>query len=1365
MSYPSINNEDFFADILRRKEFYSLKADPAYNYRDPGVHDPLSGKYLKIHSHQLFAKNYMSPNTKYARFHLSHVMGSGKTLAAVSIAHGFIEIYQKMYAANVAKLPLGRRNYAELDRGTPTVFVLGFGGTKSAFVRELLKYPEFGFITLTEKDELNKRRKMSEAGLPDDVKSYKEYYVMLKKRITNKSKSGFYKFFGYDEFVNRLFTSDNIKLTDLEAIAVQRLRNGESVRLEDIFHEYIQSGKIRVNYQLLAMFENSLLICDEVHNTYNMTMKNNRGVAIQFILDSVPSVRLLTISATPINNSPTEAVELVNYLIPPELKITKKGFFSNSRTLLPGKLEELGRLTRGRLSFLQDINVNYFPKKVFVGESIVLPKAVDVFPAGSSIPYLKFIKCSMSRFHQATYVNYVKEAESSSTVRDIARDNGKGDDAAHDDNDGNNDDEDVGRESKNDSPSMPEDNTIAEMYPYHRIPTDGYAIYDIVFPNPESETHGMFRSSEVRNKIAMAPQEWRDKHKIMVKKYSVLNSIITGDFLLREHVGHFSAKYKALIDILMDEIIPQAKSNPELCQKTMIYHDRVKMSGVLLIQELLRANGFIDEHSEPSESTICCVCGGRLAEHMGDDSAMAKGSHTYRPARFIIAHSDMDKALMDQSLAKFNNPNNKNGLHYMILIGSRIIRESYDFKDIRNLIIVSLPINIPTLLQVLGRCIRKNSHINLPTDLRQVDIRILISTINEDHPYVDIISPEIYRYIDKLADYMVIQKIEREFNRNAVDATIHRDIIMPPGLRREYFPPGVEGPVETLGGLYYEPMYELPSYTADKLNVTTFNAYKHYEEEIKAISYIIKRLFISSPVWSYDDLWAAVKRPPVGLEVNPGFFNESNFIIALHNLITAATPVISATPNGREGEMTESMLIERLFDRGERYIYMGGSKHKIEQVGIYYILFPMESSVASPLNVVHSEYMEHIRDKERAMIKEFTEPTDRILVDVETYLRRVHKGNGVRIGIDSFVKASKASSNYTTKRAQFISSFSDKEDISDFLIDYSEQFQMSFVEEAIVTTVLGPLAAGNNTGALKLYAKVIELLNKFKVIIYLKEVTKYRDTARQYKYGLPVLPDTTPLGYITAKSVRLFDPQVATIDTPTSRNPTENTPDNILENTPDNTPENTPDNTLENTLENTLGNTSDNASNTHVTGGSNGIAKGRWIEVSKIALNKHVSYKENEVIIGVLESAGDHMRFKLRKPVHKIKEDIAKETQLRKAIKSNVMSRINSTVEGDTTSTVYEKEGMASRTVANDTRLIERGIVCGTKNKWDLLHIIAALGISVSKMGRSEMRIRRLCDIIKDKLISNEIKERQHDGKYKYIYSWWDEMPNIVASL
>lgn len=1245
-------------------------------------------------------------------FVVTHNTGTGKTLAAISIAQEFIRVYKKMYASASAKMQAGRRNYAELDRTTPTVFVLGFGGTKAAFIGELLRHPEFGFISISEKEELVKRQKIAEAGLPDDIKHYKEYYSSLKKRITNKSRDGFYKFFGYDEFVNRLFLSDEVKLTDLEALATQKMRAGEAITLEDIIYEHIESGKIQVNQQLLQQFDESLIICDEIHNTYNMNMKNNRGVAIQFVLDSTPNVRCVTLSATPVNNSPTEVVELINYLVPTKEKITKKDLFINARTLQPGGYERIGKMTRGRISFLQDVNIKYFPKRIFEGEPIILPRDVENFKAGTAIPYLKFVKCPMSKFHQQTYNNHLEQVakgdiqedegeidlhqskapiETKDTVAPVEKESVERVLA---------DEETETIERGIEDVVTEEDlNPTTTRYSYHSIPTDGYSIYDIAFPNPDSDEYGLFRSGEVRNKINLSSQEWKDKKKITVKKFSAINSLITGDFLTRSELEQYSTKYTAMIDRIL-EIIRSADSDPEKVQKIMIYHDRVKMSGVLLIQEILRMNNFLDEHSEPVDSTICCVCSKAMSEHAVGPIEPSTG-HQFRPVRFVMAHSDVDKITMDQSLAKFNSPDNAHGLNFQILVGSKIIKESYNFKDIQHLLITSLPVNIPTLIQVFGRCVRKNSHINLSPEQRVVHICLFISTINETFPSADesMLSPEVYRYIDKLSDYIVIQNIEYETNRNALDADIHRDIIMPPDLYKQYFPNGPDNePVSTIGNLYFDPAFNVEKFDLNELNLSTFTAYKYYEEEIRNISMIIKRLFMAQPVWTYDDLWDKVRQPPFGVEQNPKLFSENNYVIALNNLVSNATDIVSLTK--QRPELTEMFLVEKIFDYNERYIYVSGARHKIEQVGKFYILFPVTGIPSNPLNVVYTEYLEHIRDKDRALIREMGNSNEKVMVDVESYLRPIVKKPGVRINIDAFVKESKADVNYIAKKNKFKEDYKNVETIEQmygFLSEYNAQFQMSLLEESITYKVLGadgfPEKSRPDDNMGKLYSLVIDLFNRFGIVIYLSEVRKYKDTAKQYKFGIPSLTDDTPLGYILSKSIRLFDPQIEGLDKNSAIEP-------------------------------------------------GALDEGRWFEISKIAMNKHLAYKENEVIIGYFETAEDHTKFKLRKPSHLIKADIAKEVAARKISKSEI-------------------EGATARTTVGDTRLIERGIVCITKTKEELLKIIASLGISISKLDRTDIRIKRLCEIIKTRLIESEIKERQKDSKWKYLYGWWDEQPQL----
>jgi hypothetical protein len=1034
----------------------------------------------------------------------------------------------------------GRRNYAELDAQTPNIFVLGFAGTRGAFIRELVKYPEFGFITIEERDELLRRQKNAESGLPDDLKLLHELYNHIKRRVSNKVLGGFYKFYGYQEFVNRLFTSETVKLIDLETEAKNSGRT-----LEDLIYSAIERGDIQVNKELLDSFRGgSILICDELHNTYNTNMKNNYGVAIQFILDSVPDVKFVGMSATPINNSPTEVAEVINYLVLPHQKTAKKDLFSDNHNLREGAEVKIAGLVRGKISFLQDTNLKYFPRREYMGEMIKIPHEVGLshkLHAGDTIPYLPFIRCPMSPLHQKTL-----------------------------------------------------NDAVAESGSYHGLPADAYTLFDMVFPE------GLYKTTETRSRIgAMTGSS------LVYLAKSGNTQYITGDFLLRENVGQYSTKAEKVLDIL-DEIFARAKGDPNKGEKVMIFHDRVRMSGVLLIQELLRMNGYVDETTIATDNTRCSICGATMKTHSETTG------HTFSPARFVIAHSDIDKTTMNASLAKFNMADNRHGHKYKILIGSKIIKESYDFKDIQNMIIVAIPTNIPTLIQVFGRGDRKNSHINLPPSQRRIAIYILVSSVNMAEPALDTISPEEYRYIDKLSDYTTIQKIERIFHSVAIDADIHRDIIMPPDLYKLYFPaPGQKEPVDRLGNLYFEPETVLPIYKLEDLNLSTFHARGYDHEEIGVIMSIIKRLFMRQNIWSYDDLLAAVKAPPFGVEYNPSLFAEGNFIIALETLVEDMTAkMLDVSQSGS----SSSRIINSLFDSSERVIYKTAQngalqKYKIRHIDEFYILFP------------EGRY------------------------DVETYIRSYSGSNDIDVDINKYVKDSYEVHNFQIRRAKFIEKYTDSTNYVAMMSDYDDVFQRAMIEESIVSLLAG--------GGTIMHKRIIELYNRFGIILYADEVKRYKDTVKLYSEGVP--SSRGAIGYESNKSVRLYD-----------------------------------------------------------------TAAQKWLDVSKAALNRHPNYKENNSMIGYFERAEDVMKFKLRNPVHAAK--VSTTTSLRR----------------------------------DDSRLIEKGMVCGTQGKGTLIGIATKIGIT--KLDKRETRLKKICTLIKCRMLENEAKERQKESRTKWVYNWWDDI-------
>jgi hypothetical protein len=369
MAYADQDDKLFIEDLIQRKEFYWTKH---WDYDKINIYDNIiprfnlsdqinRSNYLRLLGHQLFTQNYVNPNTEYKRLHIKWSTGAGKTLGGLSIAMNFIKNYRL------------EKDSGSLEIGS--VFIIGFA--ERAFKNELLRYPEFGFMSNDEKFKLDKLKKLASAGNKTDLEKYQELIIKIKKRFSNRKGNGFFRFFGYKAFVNRIFIAS--PGTIIHELSEEQIRTA------------LLDGRIRYNEELLKEFKNSLIICDEIHNVYNSAEKNNWGVAIQAVLDKEPSVRCVTLSATPLNNSPSEIVDLINLLNPPEKRITRHELFINDKQLKPGALEKLAELSKGKFSFLMDINPKYYPKILNCGDSL------------KDIPYLKFIRCPMSDFHYKTY--------------------------------------------------------------------------------------------------------------------------------------------------------------------------------------------------------------------------------------------------------------------------------------------------------------------------------------------------------------------------------------------------------------------------------------------------------------------------------------------------------------------------------------------------------------------------------------------------------------------------------------------------------------------------------------------------------------------------------------------------------------------------------------------------------------------------------------------------------------------------------------------------------------------------------------------------------------------------------------------------
>lgn len=993
-------------DVARRKEFGALrgaKIDEEAAKAIPGFVEPsdsvLGLPGMRLHGAQLFDQNLFNPDTPYQRILVDWQTGTGKTIDVVSIARRFIRSF---------------RQYHRLSpENQPSVFVIGF--TRTIFIQDMLKYPELGFISYAELEELRRVRVAAERAGPASQEAHHLAGLLgtYRRRITDRARGGYFRFYGYKEFANALFTvtrQGQKKGFDIQSLYEKSGRT-KGQDFGELLSEKVRAGDVVVRTELLQSMRGGLMIADEIHNVYNVRAKNNYGIALQYALDHLgdEAPRSVFVSATAVTGSAMEVVDLLNLLVPKSqlpggVALRRSDFFGTPppeevkteavetdeevegerpvSQLLPGALERIAHFAAGRVSFLLDTDTASYPLRRIKGEEL------------SAIPYLKFTQCPMSELHEKTL----------SKVLDAMTKEGK---------------------------------TFRGF-----LPPGAYSLYDMVFPNPAGD-EGLYQSGEVAAKLRAAPAAWKEKAGVIVTPGPELGlsqgiNVVSGTFLAISSVQEYSGKYAALIRMVLESIV----AGPG---KLMIYHPRVRTSGVLLIQELLRMNGFADEVSAPTGKTICAVCGVAQENHSATD-------HAYTPARFVMAHSEVDRAVMERSIEKFNSLENAQGYQYRIAVGAKIVTEGRNFRAVRKLFVVSLPTDIPTLIQVFGRVVRKDSHIELPPEERNVDIYTLVSVYASKSAE----SPEVLRCASKMDEYLVIQQVMSALRKYAVDgfANYPRMIAADPSLASR----------ATLESLPFAPAIDLGAQRTP-LSVSTFEAYGYGAQESALIRSIIRVLFDARPVWTYGDLWAAVRSGAVrGVGYDPATFTEENFALALEG-------------STKRGDKT----------------------HIIVFAAPYYVLCPLDPAgrpIISP----------------EVYLRPTSAPLSKLVVPLSGYLRKTQHEKQFESRLKEF------NARYLSGQQILIPGGMSVPLLELSLLEMESDFHIGLLQRLIKESFRLGLGKTKVTAD---DAAVIGLYRRFKILLTAKEVARSREYRGDVK-ALQKIDQATPAGYLGRRAVSLW---------------------------------------------------------------------------------------------------------------------------------------------------------------------------------------------------------------------------------------------------
>ena len=864
----------FLENIAARREFrQSLPVKPDVRIDKwagfGGNLNSLSLPGLQLTGAQTFIRDFASPNAEYLRLLIKWQTGAGKSIAAISICHEFAAQYR-------ARAQVGDR--------APHITILGFT-TRETILEDMLRFPEFGFVSAAEVLELRNLRMLGNSSASAGpsisataaIRHLAGFLGVLRRRVTDRARGGYYQFYGYKEFANRLFRTTraaSARGQDAESLLFARAL-GARASAEPFgarLAEAVRRGDVEIDRAILDSLKGGLLVCDEIHNVYNILEPNNYGAAIQYALDVLGDVapRAVFMSATPVTGSAAEVVDLLNLLVPRSAlpdgaPLRRSDFFTRGRTaasdptsdsandptsdsandptsnlvsdptsaagelietqitvsqLRPDALERIRHLSAGRVSFLLDADVNAYPKRIFEGEEL------------PGVPYLKLTPCELPPLLART-LQFEQARQSSKTVR-------------------------------------------IDSGATRGLQADAYTLNDIVFPNPafaqdDPESIGLYRSGNTISELADAPLAWRQAQGVIIESATssrTSSRSVSGTWLQADQLIGYSSKYHRLLA----DIMAVLRSPPAQSGKIMVYHHRVHMSGVILLAEILRMNGFATETSEVTEQTICAVCGVARGVHTA--------AHTYMPARFAVAHSDIDRAEMLRSISRFNSVENLDGHLCRVLIGSKVVREGLNFRAVRHMFVMSMPTDYPTLLQVFGRVVRKDSHRELPAAQRDVRIRVYVGVLGRSgSDRAPPATPELQRYIDKGQEFLVIQRVEQALHAGAVDGYINYNRIRTAlGAPPESAPP-------SLDALPYQ--LALNQQDAIALNQTsvTFDAYGYGQRIMMAAVAACRALFMTRPVWTYPDLRDAIRKGAVrGSGIDASAFAERDIAAALIRL-------------------------------------------------------------------------------------------------------------------------------------------------------------------------------------------------------------------------------------------------------------------------------------------------------------------------------------------------------------------------------------------------------------------------------------------------------------------------------------------------
>ena len=704
--YPHLDDSDLNIKIANKKEFrdhtYNLEIDKDIERQS----NNLCNQDFQLAPHQNFVKNYLSFNTPYNSLLLYHGLGTGKTCSAIGIAEE-MRLYLKYINKSKRIIIVASPNVQENFR-------------LQLFDERKLKF-ENGNWNL---NNCIGNKILNE--ISNDINSLsKEKIIKLINNIINN----YYLFIGYIEFANLIIKSSNIE---------SYIKSGKTITK--------QQEKILIKNKLKNVFDNRLIIIDEIHNIRITEQSKNKLVAKELLklVENVDTLKLLFLSATPMYNDYKEIIYLINIMNINDKRSTidiKDIFQSDGSFYKDSYGNEVGkdlfiRKINGYISYVKGDNPLTFPYRIMpllftknTIKNITYPShQINGKEIQTSIKHLDIYINNISEYQNKIY-DFILNVNNEKFIKEKFKINI----------------EDI-------------DNF---GYTYLQKPLEALNIcypYNDIDNVIESKNYE-FDIKQLIGKSGLSRIMTHEKTSNPPSRYNFeFKKNITENIFDYNNIGKYSCKIKTILDSIKNSNGP------------IIIYSQFIDGGLVPMALALESFGFRRYGDNKSLFKTHQTEELDINTYKNKNDAI-KETGKFKGAKYIMITGDeylSPKRYMQKDINACTNIDNINGEQVKVILLSMAGSEGLDFKFIRQIHILEPWYNLNRIEQIIGRGVRTCSHKDLPLKERNTMIFMHSTLLKSNTESVDFF---VYRKAEEKA--IKIGRVSRVLKENSVDCILN----------------------------------------------------------------------------------------------------------------------------------------------------------------------------------------------------------------------------------------------------------------------------------------------------------------------------------------------------------------------------------------------------------------------------------------------------------------------------------------------------------------------------------------------------------------------------------------------------------------